>query len=141
MLDIGEAVPDDRVETIALWTLCGLVRPWNNPDTDFSLAMDGATATIIQARDSGELVGTIMTGFDGHRGWAYYLAVTKERLGQGIGRALMGAAEDWLRAHGAPKIQLMVRDDNMSAIGFYDAIGYEKQPVFVMGRRLDQDDG
>ena len=55
----------------------------------------------------------------------------------GIGRALMAAAEGWLRARGAPKIQLMVRDGNDGAAAFYAALGYDVQPVAVMGRRLE----
>ena len=55
-----------------------------------------------------------MTGFDGHRGWVYYLAVAPDRRGQGTGSALMAAAEGWLRERGLPKIQLMVRGDNIS---------------------------
>jgi ribosomal protein S18 acetylase RimI-like enzyme len=79
-----------------------------------------------------------MVGFDGHRGWVYYLAVAPSHQRQGIGRMLMVAAEDWLRAEGAPKIQLMVRDDNTDARGFYAALGYAVQPVITMGKRLDK---
>lgn len=78
-----------------------------------------------------------MVGFDGHRGWVYYLACDPDRRAQGIGRALMNAAEKWLKEHGCPKIQLMVRDDNQQAQGFYTALGYEVQDVVTIGRRLD----
>ncbi|MFN3459222.1 MAG: GNAT family N-acetyltransferase, partial [Novosphingobium sp.] len=55
---------------------------------------------------------------------------------QGVGRALMTAAEDWLKAQGSPKIQLMVRGDNAAARGFYDALGYELQDVVTIGKRF-----
>jgi ribosomal protein S18 acetylase RimI-like enzyme len=83
------------------------------------------------------LVGSVMVGFDGHRGWVYYLATEPEQRGKGIGRALMTAAEVWLYERSCPKIQLMVRNDNSVAMGFYAAIGYEEQDVVTIGRRLD----
>ncbi|WP_395942385.1 GNAT family N-acetyltransferase, partial [Brevundimonas aurantiaca] len=81
--------------------------------------------------------GTIMVGFDGHRGWVYYLAVDPGRRRRGLGRSLMAAAEDWLMVRGAPKLQLMVRSDNEAAMGFYQRLGLERQEVIVLGRRLD----
>ena len=135
---IDPAADADREATIALWHAAGLTRPWNDPVGDFNLALANPTSTILLARDGNELSGTVMVGFDGHRGWAYYLASDPERRGTGIGRALMVTAEDWLKARGCPKIQLMVRTGNLVARGFYEAIGYEVQDVITIGRRLDQ---
>ena len=84
----------------------------------------------------GGLAGSVMVGFDGHRGWVYYLAVAPDRRRSGLGRVLMAAAEAWLRARGAPKIQLMVRADNEAALGFYEALGLERQQVVTLGRFL-----
>jgi ribosomal protein S18 acetylase RimI-like enzyme len=78
-----------------------------------------------------------MVGFDGHRGWVYYLAVDPGRRRRGLGRSLMAAAKDWLMVRGAPKLQLMVRSDNEAAVGFYQRLGLERQEVIVLGRRLD----
>ncbi|HVQ08091.1 MAG TPA: GNAT family N-acetyltransferase [Allosphingosinicella sp.] len=77
-----------------------------------------------------------MTGFDGHRGWVYYLAVAPERRRQGLGREMMAAAEAWLRRRGVPKIQLMVREDNEAARAFYEALGLKRQKVVTLGRFL-----
>ena len=77
-----------------------------------------------------------MVGCDGHRGWVYYLAVAPERRRSGLGRTMMDAAEAWLRERGAPKIQLMVREDNEAALGFYEALGLERQKVVTLGRFL-----
>jgi len=126
----------DREATIALWHAAGLTRPWNDPASDFDLALRSPCAAILLARDD-ELAGCAMVGFDGHRGWVYYLASAPHRRGEGIARTLMNAAEAWLRERGCPKIQLMVRTDNLAAKGFYAAIGYEEQPVVTIGRRLD----
>jgi ribosomal protein S18 acetylase RimI-like enzyme len=122
---------------IALWHAAGLTRPWNDPGADFDLALSNQTSTILLARDGGELAGSVMVGFDGHRGWVYYLASDPERRETGVGRALMAAAEGWLRALGCPRIRLMVRTDNVAALGFYKAIGYERQEVATLGRALD----
>lgn len=136
IVPLGEA---DIPDLVALWTQCGLTRPWNDPAADARLALATEGATLFGARREDALVGSVMTGFDGHRGWVYYLAVAPDQRGQGTGSALMAAAEHWLRERGSPKIQLMVRGDNVSALGFYERIGYARQDVVVLGRRLDED--
>lgn len=136
---IEAATADDAVAVVALWCACGLTRPWNDPDRDFALALGGASSAVLVARGAGDVRGSVMVGFDGHRGWVYYLAVAPAHRGSGLGRALMAAAEDWLRARGAPKLQLMVREDNDAALGFYAALGLERQPVVTLGRFLKDD--
>jgi ribosomal protein S18 acetylase RimI-like enzyme len=130
-----EAVPADAAAVVALWEASGLTRPWNDPHADFARALDGATSTIL-VTGQGPLSGSVMVGFDGHRGWVYYLAVAPDHRRHGLGRTLMHAAEAWLRARGAPKIQLMVRDDNHAALGFYEALGLERQKVVTLGKFL-----
>ena len=78
-----------------------------------------------------------MVGFDGHRGWAYYVAVSPAHQGHGHGAALMAAAEDWLRTRGAPKIQVMVRHSNASVTAFYEGLGYEDAEVSVLSRWIE----
>ena len=121
---------------VALWEVCGLTRPWNDPQRDARLAIEGATSAILGLRDADALIASVMVGFDGHRGWVYYLAVAPDRRRAGLGRALMDAAEAWLRARGAPKLQLMVRAGNDEALGFYRALGLEPQDVVTLGRFL-----
>lgn len=133
---IRAADPADREATVALWEAAGLTRPWNDPRADFELALSTPTSVVLLAEAGRDLHGSVMVGFDGHRGWVYYLATSPDRRGQGIGRQLMLAAEDWLKAHGSPKIQLMVRGDNLAARGFYDALGYEVQDVVTIGKRF-----
>ncbi|RDE05510.1 GNAT family acetyltransferase [Sphingomonas aracearum] len=129
---IRAAMPGDRAAVVALWQRCGLTRPWNDPFADFDRARAGGA--VLMTADG---AGAVMVGDDGHRGWIYYLAVAAERRGEGIGRALMTAAEEWLRARGCPKVQLMVREDNATALGFYAALGLERQAVVTLGRFLD----
>jgi len=137
---IDAATAADAAAVVALWRVCGLTRPWNDPHADFALALGTATSTVLVARDGAEIIGSAMVGFDGHRGWIYYLAVAPGRQRGGLGRALMTAAEAWLRARGVPKVQLMVREGNEAALGFYEALGLERQPVVVFGRFLDGDE-
>jgi ribosomal protein S18 acetylase RimI-like enzyme len=135
---ITPATPTDAPAVIALWQACGLTRPWNDPQADFDLALAGSQSTVLIARECDVTSGSVMVGFDGHRGWVYYLAVAPEERRQGLGRALMEAAEAWLRVRGAPKIQLMVRAENVAAAGFYSALGFALQPVSTFGKRLDK---
>ncbi|MBF9151180.1 GNAT family acetyltransferase [Novosphingobium jiangmenense] len=135
-VSIRAATAAEREATVTLWEAAGLTRPWNDPRSDFDLALATPTSTILLAEAQNQPIGSVMVGFDGHRGWVYYLATSPDRRGQGIGRALMAAAEDWLKALGSPKIQLMVRGDNASARGFYNALGYELQDVVTIGKRF-----
>jgi ribosomal protein S18 acetylase RimI-like enzyme len=132
------ATHDDADAVVALWGACGLTRPWNDPAADFARAVETVTSTILVWRDADTITGGVMAGYDGHRGWVYYLAVADMHRGQGVGRDLMTAAEDWLRTLGAPKLQLMVRDTNADAQAFYEAFGYERQPVTIWGKWLDK---
>jgi ribosomal protein S18 acetylase RimI-like enzyme len=102
----------------------------------FARAVSGPASAVLLLREGDELVASVMPGFDGHRGWVYYLAVAPERRRAGLGRVMMDAAETWLRSRGAPKIQLMVREDNQAALGFYEALGLERQRVVTLGRFL-----
>jgi ribosomal protein S18 acetylase RimI-like enzyme len=134
---VSAALPADAGPTTALWQACGLTRPWNDPAVNFALALTNPTSTILIARAGNTITASVMIGFDGHRGWIYYLAVAPELQRRGLGRLMMSAAEDWLRARNAPKIQLMVRGDNSDARGFYEALGYEVQDVVTIGKPLD----
>lgn len=136
-VQIVQTQATDREDVVAFWHAVGLTRPWNDPLADFDLACRGEASAILLARDDEALVGTAMIGFDGHRGWVYYLGVREERRGEGIARLLMSACEQWLIVRGCPKIQLMVRGDNRAALGFYDALGYASQDVVTLGKRLD----
>lgn len=122
---------------VALWQECGLTRPWNDPHADLARALDGASSTVLAALREERLVGTAMVGHDGHRGWVYYLAVSPDHRRGGVGRELMAACEAWLRERGAPKVQLMVRQSNAAAVGFYAELGYTDQDVVTLGRFLD----
>jgi ribosomal protein S18 acetylase RimI-like enzyme len=127
----------DIAEVTALWERCGLTRPWNDPEGDIALARKDGNSTILLGRDGPSLVASVLVGHDGHRGWVYYLTVDPDRRQKGIGRAIMRAAEDWLRARNILKLQLMVRPDNAQVKAFYYSIGYGEQERIVFAKWLD----
>ncbi len=131
------ATTRDRDAVIALWESCGLTRPWNDPIADFDSACAGPASGVIVLRANERIVGTAMVGHDGHRGALYYLAVDPAERRMGLGRMLVHAAEDWLRAHGVPKLNLLVRRDNEAVTGFYAALGYADTDCLSLGKRLD----
>jgi ribosomal protein S18 acetylase RimI-like enzyme len=128
----------DVSAAVALWHDAGLTRPWNPPALDLHRALDGPASTVLGAFADGRLVGTVMVGHDGHRGWIYYLAVNETHRGAGLGRQLMAAAETWLREHEVVKVQLMVRAENTAVLAFYDHLGYEDSTVLVRSKWLNQ---
>jgi ribosomal protein S18 acetylase RimI-like enzyme len=135
-MEIGPLSTSQRAAAIALWHEAGLVVPWNDPRADLSRALDGPSSSVLAGVQDGALVATAVVGHDGHRGWVYYLAVAKSARGHGHGRAMMDACERWLAHRGVPKLNLMVRVGNENVLGFYEALGYGRDEVVVMSRRL-----
>jgi ribosomal protein S18 acetylase RimI-like enzyme len=138
VLVISDLSPDEIPAAIAIWKEAGLLRPWNDPHADAALALRSANATILGARECDKLVTTVMVGQDGHRGWLYYLAVARGFRRQGVGTMLMRSAEQWCRKPGVPKLQLMLRSENVEMAGFYAALGYDKSDVIVLAKWLNQ---
>ncbi|WP_203135710.1 GNAT family acetyltransferase [Microbacterium sp. JZ31] len=139
-VDIRSFAAADEGAVVALWREAGLTRPWNDPHADIARARAVWPNLLLVAADGGEVVGSVMAGYDGHRGWLYYLATASQRRGEGIGRRLIAEAEARLEALGCPKVMLMVRADNEPVLEYYDAIGYRREMTRVTGRRLIPDD-
>jgi len=133
---IRNAVEADRESVIALWESAELTRPWNNPVDDFNRAINGVTSEVFISEIEYVINGTVMCGYDGHRGWIYYLAVSESERGRGVGSALLQKCEEWLASIGAPKILLMVRSSNHSVQEFYSKAGYKVEETSVMGKFL-----
>ncbi|MBW9119140.1 GNAT family acetyltransferase [Microbacterium trichothecenolyticum] len=129
----------DTEAVVSLWQQTGLTRPWNNPYQDIRRKLSVQPELFLVAVDDRTIVGTVMAGYDGHRGWLYYLASAPERRGEGIARRLVAQAEELLTDMGCPKVQLMVRPENGIARGFYDALGYEPFETWNTGKRLIAD--
>jgi ribosomal protein S18 acetylase RimI-like enzyme len=81
-----------------------------------------------------------MAGFDGHRGWANYLAVTEKHRRRGLGRLLMQRVERDLEAMGCPKLSIQIRAGNAVVVAFYEKLGYAPDQTIVLGKRLIPDE-
>lgn len=139
MLKIRPFEPTDETEVIGLWQECDLSRSWNDPRLDIARKQSALDGLFLVAEMDGSLVGTLMAGYDGHRGSINYVGVLPGRRKMGIGRKLMSAAEDLLLERGCPKINLQVRINNLEAVEFYRRLGYETFEVVDMGKRLIAD--
>jgi ribosomal protein S18 acetylase RimI-like enzyme len=129
----------DEDAVVALWERCGLTRPWNDPRKDIQRKLRIRPDLFLVAESEGSVIGTVMAGYDGHRGWINYLGVDPDYRRRGVGRALMAEAERLLREAGCPKINLQVRGSNLAAVEFYQHIGFALDDVVSMGKRLEQD--
>ena len=96
----------------------------------------GLNPAARDASSRNALVGTAMGGYDGHRGWVYYVAVSPQKRRQGIGRTLMRRIEEELKRLGCPKLNLQVRASNHEVVAFYESLGYQVEERASMGKRL-----
>ncbi len=130
----------DSEAVIAIWEACQMTVPWNDPHKDIARKMQVNPELFLVAEGAdGRIVGTVMGGYEGHRGWINYLAVSPDCQHQGIGRALMDAVEAKLAAMGCAKINLQVRSSNRAVIQFYGHLGYHIDDVISLGKRLVKD--
>ena len=131
--------PQDEAAVIALWEQCDLLRPWNDPHKDIQRKMQVRPDLFLVGVREQELVATAMAGYDGHRGWIYYLAVAPQHRRRGLGRRILAEAERLLRECGCPKINLQVRTANTAVVQFYERVGFRVDEVMIMGMRLEED--
>ena len=136
--------PEDEAGLIEMWKLSGIYRPWNDPQRDIARKTENMQKTgfglfLVVQESSGRIIGSVMAGYDGHRGSVNYLAVHPEAQKQGIGRALMAEVERWCEAEHCPKINLLVRADNQAVKAFYARLGYGVDEVSGLSRRLIED--
>ena len=129
----------DQKNVIDLWIQCELVKPWNNPVKDIERKLQVNPELFLVGEENSEIVATAMAGYDGHRGWVNYLAVSPSARQSGLGRKLMVHVEKLLVKRGCPKINLQIRCTNSRAVEFYKAIGYDVDEVIGMGKRLIPD--
>lgn len=126
----------DKDSIIQLWKECGLVVPWNNPELDIERKLNENSEEILVGIIDKIIVASAIVGYDGHRGWVYYLAVHPNYQRRGFGEQIMQFAEKHLLKVGCPKINIMVRKSNLDVISFYEAIGYKLENVVTLGKRL-----
>jgi ribosomal protein S18 acetylase RimI-like enzyme len=135
-----ELRPYTSADESAVVALCREVLPDDPPHHDPVSSIRLKTATqpdlFFVATHGRHVVGTIMAGFDGHRGWIYRVAVSPQYQRQGIGTALVRHAEATLVARGAPKINLQIRATNSQVVAFYEHLGYVVEERISMGKRI-----
>lgn len=136
-LAVASAEDADIPAIIALWERCELTRPWNEPHADLVRARKKTNSDVLVGRDGQTIVATVMVGHDGHRGWVYYVGVDPDQHKKGYGRAIMTAAENWLRDRGVEKLQLLVRADNTRVQAFYETLDYDQQERVIYAKWLD----
>jgi ribosomal protein S18 acetylase RimI-like enzyme len=130
----------DEARVIELWMFGGLIKPWNDPKKDIARKLKVQRDLFLVAELQGVIVGTVMAGYEGHRGWVNYLAVDIGQRRRGIGTALMRDAERRLRLLGCPKINLQIRRENTDVQAFYAALGFKEDAAVSMGKRLESDE-
>jgi ribosomal protein S18 acetylase RimI-like enzyme len=138
-MDIRPFEEPDRAQVVSLWERCGLIVRWNDPDADIDRKKQVQPELFLVGEEGGSVVATAMGGYDGHRGWVFYLAVDPDRRRRGLGREIMERLEELLRERGCPKINLEVRRSNLDVVRFYERIGYRDNDVVGLGKRLIDD--
>jgi ribosomal protein S18 acetylase RimI-like enzyme len=121
---------------IDLWKKCGPIVPQNDPVVDIRKKVDYQPELFFVACLSGLVVGSVMAGYEGHRGWLNYLAVLPEYQGQGYGKKLVEKALAELKKLGCLKVNLEVRKSNSSVIDFYMHLGFKDNEVVGLGKRF-----
>ena len=140
-MEIRRFAEPDRTAVVALWEAAGLTRPWNDPDRDIDRKLAHDPDGFLVGEIDVAIVASAMYGYDGHRGSVFYLAVHPDRQSEGIGRTLMEHIERHLLGIGCPKINVMIRESNAAALGFYEQLGYGPGDGAVgLGKRLIPDD-
>ena len=126
----------DEEAVVALWQSCGLVVEQNDPRRDIANKLAFQPELLLVGVLEERLVGSVMAGYEGHRGWINYLAVDPAFRSHSLGRQLMEAAEAALQRLGCPKVNLQVRSGNEAVIAFYEGLGYRVEERVGMGKRL-----
>ena len=122
---------------VDLWRKCNLVVPQNDPVEDIQRKLVFQPDLFFVALLDGKVIGSIMVGYEGHRGWLNYLAVLPEHQRRGYGRKLVEKAVDELKRLGCLKINLQVRRSNVSVVEFYKHLGFKDDDVVGLGKRLN----
>ena len=130
---------EDEDALVALWKMCELTVPWNNPHKDIARKLQVQPELFLVGILDSSLIATVMGGYEGHRGWINYLAVHPDFQRKGYGQEIMNSVETGLREMGCPKINLQIRTGNNKIASFYQKLGFTNDHVVSMGKRLEAD--
>jgi ribosomal protein S18 acetylase RimI-like enzyme len=129
----------DQAQVVALWQICELTRPWNDPVKDIARKQQVRPEWFLVGELDGQVIASVMFGYEGHRGWMNYLAVAPQYQSKGYAHSLIETGEALLLAAGCPKISLQVRSSNARVIAFYQSLGYAQDDAISLGKRLISD--
>jgi ribosomal protein S18 acetylase RimI-like enzyme len=128
-----------RGQVIALWEdVFGYESAHNTPCLVIDKKIEAVDQLFFVALSGAVVIGTIMAGYDGHRGWIYSVAVQSENRKQGIGSRLVSHAERALTDRGCLKINLQIMEGNESVVAFYSSLGYLVEKRVSMGKRIHE---
>ena len=114
--------------------------PWNAAAIAIPAKLKVQRDLFLVAVDGGVVVGSVMAGYDGHRGWISRIAVLPSHRKQGLGQALLARAEAGLAAMGCVKVNLQVVESNAAVVAFYRRAGYAVEPRISMAKHLPRRD-
>lgn len=127
----------DEQAVIELWRAVSTNdAPHNDPATALRQKLAVDRELLLVAEIDGNVVGTVMGGYDGHRGWIYAVAVCPDHRRKGVGSALLRHVEEALAERGCLKANLQVVASNLGAVKFYETLGYSVEERVSMGKRL-----
>jgi ribosomal protein S18 acetylase RimI-like enzyme len=121
---------------VDLWRKCNLTVPQNDPVEDIQKKVAFQPELFFVAFLDGKVIGSIMVGYEGHRGWLNYMAVLPEHQKHGYGSKLVEKAVGELKRLGCLKVNLQVRRCNASVVEFYKHLGFKDDDVVSLGKRL-----
>jgi len=138
-MDIREYQTADHDQVVGLWKA---VFPnsvgHNEPSAAIQRKVDADDHLFFVATENDSIIGTVIAGYDGHRGWIYSVSVSPGSRRRGIGTRLIRHAEDALLQFGCPKINLQIRSDNQDVVAFYESIGFQTEARISMGKLIDR---
>jgi ribosomal protein S18 acetylase RimI-like enzyme len=139
MMEIRPFRKGDEAAVVRLWQDCNLLVAHNDPFKDIKRKTAIQPDLFLIGVKGERIVAAVMAGYDGHRGWLNYLAVSPDLQRAGLGRQMVVEAAQRLANLGCPKINLQIRRSNSGVMEFYRAIGFSEDDLVSMGKRLEQD--
>ena len=133
---IAKYNPRNQSAVVNLWKECNLIVPQNDPVEDIEKKLAFQPELFFVALVDGKLVGSVMAGYEGHRGWLNYLAVLPQCQKRGYGKKLVEKAIVELKRLGCLKLNVQIRESNASAVAFYENLGFRNDHVISLGLRL-----
>ena len=134
---IREYESRDWTEVVTIWReVFAYGAPHNDPERSLRNKVAADDGLLFVAEEAGRAVGTVMGGYDGHRGWIYSLAVLPAYRGAGVGRQLVDAVVTELASRGCVKVNLQVTGANRGVVGFYEKLGFSVEDRVSMGLKL-----